>query len=108
MEKHNSILKKATRLASGEPHPRVYPPIQLDHSKSARDTVGRLVGDLTMGEYELADGKKVQALKGKVRVLGKENVERVEDGRWAHLSIGADLKKHELSELSITPFPAAS
>lgn len=105
---HNSILKKAARLASGEPNPKVYPPIQLDHSKSARDTVGRLIGDLTVGEHELSDGTKVKALLGTVRVLGAENVEKVEDGRWAHLSIGADLKKHLVSELTITPFPAAA
>lgn len=79
-----------------------YPPIQLDHSTSAKDTVGRLVGPLEIGIH---DG--VPALFGQVRILGAENWERVSDGRWTHLSIGADLEKGELQELTITPFPAA-
>lgn len=103
---HNTIMAKLSRMASGEHHPRNNPPIQLDHSTSAKDTVGRLVGDLTVGEYEV-DGKKMKALFGTPRILGKENVERVEDGRWVHLSMGADLENHRLTELTITPFPAA-
>jgi hypothetical protein len=84
------------------------PPVQLDHSPSAKDTVGRVVGPLIRGDYELDDGTKVPALYGQVRFLGKENVERVKDGRWTHLSIGADLDKGILSELTVTPFPAAA
>lgn len=79
------------------------PPVQLDHSASARDTVGRVVGPLTLGEHE---GKT--ALYGKVRILGKENVECVKDGRWRNLSIGADFEAGELNEFTITPFPAAA
>lgn len=79
-----------------------YPPIQLDHSTSAKDTVGRLVGKIELGMFE-----KVPALYGHVRMLGQENWEKVNDGRWTHLSIGADLEKGEIHELTITPFPAA-
>lgn len=104
---HNKFLKKLSRLASGEVHPRHNPPLQLDHSTKAADTIGRLVGDLSVGEHETEDGKKVKALMGTARVLGKENVEKVEDGRWVHLSGGFDLDDHKVSELTVTPFPAA-
>lgn len=105
---HNGFMSKLGRLASGEVHPRHNPPLQLDHSTSARDTVGRLVGNLSVGEHVLEDGSKVKALMGTARVLGKENVEKVEDGRWTHLSGGFDLENHKVSELTITPFPAAA
>lgn len=103
---HNSWLSKFTRLATGDLPAKAYPPIQLDHSPSAKDTVGRLVGDLTIRDYE-DDGVVKKALFGKMRILGKENVEKVKDGRWTHLSIGADLETGKLNELTITPFPAA-
>lgn len=105
---HNTFMSKLGRLASGDVHPRHNPPLQLDHSTSARDTVGRLVGNLSVGEHTLEDGTKVKALMGTARVLGKENVEKVEDGRWTHLSGGFDLENHKVSELTITPFPAAA
>lgn len=104
---HNTLMSKLGRLASGDVHPRHNPPLQLDHSTSARDTVGRLVGNLTVGKHTLADGSEVKSLMGTARVLGKENVEKVEDGRWTHLSGGFDLENHKVSELTITPFPAA-
>lgn len=107
VKNHNSVLSKVKRLASGTVHLKHYPPIQLDHSTSARDTIGRLVGDLSVDDHETPEGKKVPAVFGMVRFLGKENVERVNDGRWTHLSIGADFDKGTVSELSVTPFPAA-
>jgi outer membrane biosynthesis protein TonB len=79
-----------------------YPPIQLDHSRSARDTVGRLIGPVELGVHE-----GVAALFGQVRILGCDNWEKVCDGRWTHLSINADLEKGKIQELTITPFPAA-
>lgn len=108
IENHNTMLKGLARMAEGAGLPmKACPPIQLDHSTSAKDTVGRLVGDLEMGEHQLADGTKVKALFGNAKILGKENVEKVIDGRWTHLSIGADLEDGKLTELTITPFPAA-
>lgn len=104
---HNGLLSKVARMATGEVPLKNYPPIQLDHSTSAKDTVGRLVGNVELGEFETPDGEKVKALYGTVRVLGQENVEKVVDGRWTHLSIGADLETGKLQELTITPFPAA-
>lgn len=104
---HNTFLAKMSRLANGEHHPKHNPPIQLDHSTSARDTVGRMRGNLSVGEHTLEDGTKVKALMGSARVLGRDNVEKVEDGRWANLSGGFDLENHRVTELTITPFPAA-
>lgn len=104
---HNSWLSKFKRMATGEIPAKACPPIQLDHSKSARDTVGRLVGDLKLAPYQADGGTQVLGLYGKLRILGKENVEKVKDGRWTHLSIGADLEEGKLTELTITPFPAA-
>ena len=98
VERHNGKidrLKESIRMAD-------YPPVQLDHSTSARDTVGRLMGPLELGEHE---GNV--ALFGHVKILGSDNWEKVLDGRWTHLSIGADLETGDLLELTITPFPAA-
>lgn len=85
-----------------------FPPIQLDHSRSASDTVGRLIGELQLGEHTLDDGSKVLAVLGVARFLGKENVEKADDGRYGSLSIGADFSTGFLQELTVTPFPAAA
>jgi hypothetical protein len=106
---HNSTLKSLARMAEGAGLPmKACPPIQLDHSTSAKDTVGRLIGDLEVAPHTLDDGSQVSALFGRALILGKDNVEKVMDGRWTHLSIGADLEEGKLSELTITPFPAAA
>lgn len=106
---HNSIVNSLKRMAEGAGLPmKACPPIQLDHSRSGWDTVGRLVGPVEISDYQLEDGQNVKALFGTARILGRDNVERVQDGRWTHLSIGADLESGVLSELTITPFPAAA
>lgn len=107
---HNSLLSKLSRLAGGKEVAAKYsPPLQLDHSQSATHTVGRLVGPVEAKEYEDPDdGEKKLGLYGKVKFLGKENVEKALDGRYTHVSIGADLTNHKISELTITPFPAAA
>lgn len=99
-QNHNLALAKLSQ--AGVIEMRNCPPLQVDHSTSGWDTVGRVVGQLSIGEFE---GKT--ALLGKILVLGAENVDRVKDGRWTHLSIGADLDAGKLNELTITPFPAA-
>lgn len=106
-DNHNSLIAQLSRLATGNSSMKYNPPIQLDHSTSAKDTVGRLVGPLELGAYQTEDGEQKKALYGTAMILGKDNVERVMDGRWTHLSIGADLDTGKLSELTITPFPAA-
>jgi len=107
VENHNSRLSKFKRFASGEAPLRMAPPLQLDHSTSAGFTVGRVVGDLQLSKYKDEESEdEKSAVFGKIRVLGRENVEKVKDGRWIHVSIGADLESGKLNELSITPFPA--
>lgn len=108
VKSHNTLIGRVKRLASGETPLKNYPPVQADHSTSAWDTIGRVIGDLELGEHETDDGKMVPAVFGNVRFLGKDNVERVKDGRWTHLSIGADFEKSKLAELTVTPFPAAA
>ena len=107
---HNGRLERLMRALGVEVVPiRDNPPLQLDHSTSAQVTVGRVPGKLYKAPYTNPDtGETVSALFcEKVSVLGSENVEKVADGRWAHVSIGADLELGKLNELSITPFPAA-
>ncbi len=104
--KHNALLSRIKRLGTTVPLKNC-PPIQLDHSTSARDTVGRLVGDVFRGDHELDDGTTSPAVFGVLRILGAENVERVNDGRWTHVSPGVDLDEGRFRELTITPFPAA-
>lgn len=107
-DNHNSLIAQFARMAAGEVPIKNYPPIQLDHSVLAKDTIGRLVGQIRLGEHKPDGDEIVPALYGTVRILGKENVEKVRDGRWTHLSIGADLEKGKWQELTITPFPAAA
>ena len=104
---HNARVDSAQLAGNEEAFVRMMPPLQLDHSTSAKDTVGRVVGKLSKGVHQTKDGEFPALMADKVRVLGAENIEKVKDGRWANVSIGADLEKGELNELSITPFPAA-
>lgn len=108
VKNHNSLLAKAQRLMTGDFPVHNCPPLQLDHSVSARDTVGRVVSELTLGRCELEPGDTRDAVYGMVRFLGRENVEKCMDGRYCHVSVGADFKEGRLQELSVTPFPAAS
>ena len=79
--------------------PQDPPPIQLDHSLSARDTQG-YVRALRM------DGDKLRAL---LEFRGQEAESKVADGLWRKLSAGIYLKpKRRLKEVSVTPFPAVS
>lgn len=109
IKNHNSSLEKLrARVQSDEALIPLTPPLQLDHSTSAVMTVGRVIGKLWKGQHLNDDGVSVAALMGeRIRVLGTENTPKVKDGRWANVSIGADLEAGILNELSITPFPAA-
>ncbi len=112
VDNHNSILAKVKRLVTGDIPAQHCQPLQLDHSTSAQVTVGRIHGPLEYVEGYDVDGMGMlrAGILGTVRVLGADNIEKVTDGRWCHLSIGADLddKYGKLNELSITPFPAAA
>lgn len=105
----NGLIAKLRRvIGEGEVPLRYCPPIQLDHTVSARDTVGRLVGQLTVADVDIGKDKPVmvKGLLGRLRIMGASNIEACNDGRWIHVSIGADLSTCEINELSITPFPA--
>lgn len=103
---HNSVFARLKRLATGDVPMKDCPPLQLDHSVSARDTIGRVVGEFHSADVEI-NGKKELGLFGIARFLGKENIEKAKDGRYTNVSIGADLEACILNELSVTPFPAA-
>jgi hypothetical protein len=106
VESHNTRLERLSQQHDDIPS-YAYPPIQLDHSVSSKDTVGRVMGRLFIDDYTLETGEVVKAVYGYPRFLGAENIACVQDGRWCHLSIGADLESGRLAELSVTPFPAA-
>lgn len=105
-ETHNTRIALLAAAYQGDIPNREYPPLQLDHSKLATHTIGRVVGVLGV-EPRLVDGTSKLALVGSVRFLGADNVEKANDGRYSNVSIGADLATGILSELSVTPFPAA-
>lgn len=108
IERHNSLIGRVKRLVGIEDIPaRHLPPVQVDHSTSAWDTVGRVVGQLSKGAHTLENGETRGAAFGTFRILGKENVQRYLDGRWANVSVGADFEAGRLMESSIVPFPAA-
>ncbi len=100
-EVYNAKIE-AIKAEGREPVMADYQPAQLDHSVSARDTIGRLIGPLSVAEH---NGKKT--LFGVIRFLGAEAIEKVSDGRWTHLSVGINsLETCILDEITVTPFPA--
>lgn len=101
---HNTLMERMKRLVGG--HPKGQVPVQLDHSPKASDTIGRVIGPVEMGRFTDDDGVEKDALFGNVMFIGKDNVEKAQDGRYTHLSVGLD-KNHKLTEVSVTPFPAA-
>lgn len=79
------------------------PPLQLDHSQKARDTVGYLRA------VRLVEDEGGPKLRGLVEFLGAEAVTAVREGRWRKLSLGLRVRpRPEIRELSVTPFPAVS
>lgn len=102
-----AFTARLAKFAEGAVPMKECPPMQVDHTSSAHDTVGRLTGPLSLEEMEI-DGEMRLALVGFTTVLGKENVEKVLDGRWTNLSVGCDFDTGEIKELTITPFPAAA
>jgi len=75
-------------------------PLQRDHSKSARDTVG-----IVRKTWLKQDGRE---LHGELEFLGRDPVEKVRLGLWKKLSVGMTIKQPEmkLMEVSVTLFPA--
>lgn len=103
---HNLYIASKQVEFEGSESIGYYPPLQVDHSTSGWDTVGRVVGNVR-AEVCMIDGQERMGLYGTLRVLGAENVRRVKDGRWAELSVGAFFDISKLSEVSFVPFPAA-
>lgn len=84
----------ARNFDAGDP-----PPVQLDHSYSARDTVGYVRGLRLQGE----------ALYALAEFIGSEAVERVRTGLYRKVSAGLLIQPIQaLRELSVTPFPAVA
>jgi hypothetical protein len=112
-ENHNRgyqmALAEAVAAGKTEVDPAQCPPIQVDHSTSGWDTVGRVFGLLRLvdGYVPRAGSRPVTALVGPARFLGEDNCERASDGRWATLSTAADFEEGQFTELTVTPFPAA-
>lgn len=72
-------------------------PIQLDHSSSARDTIGHVRSVSVRGSD----------LMGILRFVGEDAIKPVREGRYRKLSVGIRLTKPKrLKEVSATPFPA--
>jgi hypothetical protein len=77
-------------------------PVQLDHSESARDTVGYIQG------ASVKDGK----LMGKVKIIDEYAQERINKGLMKKLSVSfylkhteAGFKPHKIREVSLVAFP---
>src|SRR5574343_622202 len=75
-------------------------PVQIDHSLSARDTVG-IVRKIWLSN----DGSEIL---GEIEILGRENVDRVRLGLWKQVSVGLNINEPDMImyEVSVTPFPA--
>lgn len=75
-------------------------PIQLDHSKSSRDTIG------FPQKIWLSNGGT--ELHGDLEFRGKDNVEKIRLGLWKKLSIGLGIKHPDMKmdHIAVTPFPA--
>jgi hypothetical protein len=106
----NSWSEKVKRMLGVDTLPIHYqPPMQLDHNVSAQVTVGRVIGPLWLETINLAgdDSPMRLAACGMIRIIGEENIQKVNDGRWVHVSVGCDFETGKLSEVSFVPFPAA-
>lgn len=85
-----------------------YPPILVDHNRSADLTMGRLVGPLEVMEFEdPRDGntKKV-ALFGDIRIDDEDAQGKVIKGKYAHMSLSFDDDMENLGEIFELSFVA--
>lgn len=98
-EYNKTVQFKWTKLQKmGKEIPIVFvenAPNQLDHDQSSAKTVGHVIGEMQLIEKEGGP-----FLFAKLRVKGKENVERVEDGRFSQVSLGFDTASGEVFEIS--------
>lgn len=103
VESHNAYVNKLSAIHTPEDMITFAPPIQLEHSVDSEKTIGRVLGGLELGIYK----GKVAAYAPRMRFLGKENVEKVKDKRYARLSVGANFDESTLGEVSVVTFAAA-
>lgn len=114
-DKSESVVKKARIFYAGTHKGKTYTekdledlvknsdpsktiPVQLDHSSSAKDTVGKGLKFEKVGNEIYAD----------LEFKGKDNVEKINSGLWEKLSCGLKIDDDAMSirEISVTPFPA--
>lgn len=108
-QNYNAILARAKEVSKDGTIPDKFAtPLQLDHSDSAKETVGRNYDDLKLAPYKKLDGSIVTGLYSYTTFIGKDNVENGSNGIWSNVSIGADFENGIFQELTITPFPAAA
>jgi hypothetical protein len=78
---------------------------RVDHSPGARDVTGSVVG-----KFEIENIENEPHMFSTIRVKGKDNIERVEDGRFSRVSIGfnsEDFSTQEISWVSTGAIPGA-
>ena len=75
----------------------------IEHQVNDEHVVGRIIGNLW-----LEDDKITQAvwLHAKIEVLGKENVDKLKDGRRKAVSINFNTETYELQEISFVAYGA--
>lgn len=100
VENTNSRLKQGDRI-----------PLFKDHKYIQDSVIGQLlevyakpIDSLPMEGLERLNG--LAGIYGKVLISGEENITRYSDGRFKTLSVGIDLNKGVIYEVSVVPFPA--
>lgn len=91
-------------------------PLFKDHSYNQDSVIGQMTGRLSLEEIteDKLPSEGLNRLIGKqgiyaqVQISGAENVVRYGDGRIKTLSVGIDLNKERIYEVSVVPFPAVA
>jgi hypothetical protein len=91
-------------------------PLFKDHRYNQDSVIGQIVGRLTLEDITADNlpsegldrliGKK--GIYAQVQISGEENVVKYGDGRIKTLSVGIDLIKERIYEISAVPFPAVA
>jgi hypothetical protein len=112
VKNHNAEMEALVGQYGGEDKMPIgaWPPILDQHEDDSSYRIsGRLAGML---RYEKQDvpgvGANCSCVCGDITFLGKEIVERVQDGRIYHLSIGIKEESNTLGEVSTVIEPAAA
>ena len=85
-----------------------YAPILVDHVREVDLIKGRVLPDLSVQPWtDPVTGKEESGLYGSLRIDDAEAQQKVEDGKYAHLSISFDEDTFELFETSFVAVEAA-